>query len=325
MPRGAQRGTELDLIFDGQRLADAAGNPLLRPGITVTKLEATNPTQVKAHVQIATDAAIGEHQLRVRTATGISELRTFYVGPFPVVESKKPNNDFHEAAADRPERDGRRHDRKRRRRLFRRSRQEGPAAHRRGQGMRLGDALFDPYVAILDTNRFELAASDDTALASRTPSRPIIAPADGTVRRPDPRDVLRRQRRQSTYLLHVGTFPRPTGDLSRSAAKCGEDVALQFIGDVAGPIPQTIKLPHRADADVSTVRRAGRADRSLAQFRPRVALPQRPGGRAEQRPKHCNALRGRASGRVQRDHRPARATSISSASRRRRARRSTSA
>ena len=32
--------------------------------------------------------------MRVRTATGISELRTFWVGALPVVEEKEPNSDF---------------------------------------------------------------------------------------------------------------------------------------------------------------------------------------------------------------------------------------
>ena len=34
------------------------------------------------------------------------------------------------------------------------------------EGMRLGTTLFDPYVAILDAKRFELAASDDASSAS---------------------------------------------------------------------------------------------------------------------------------------------------------------
>ena len=32
--------------------------------------------------------------MRLRTATGISELRTFWVGALPIVEEKEPNSDF---------------------------------------------------------------------------------------------------------------------------------------------------------------------------------------------------------------------------------------
>jgi hypothetical protein len=64
------------------------------PGLTVTKLEVVNAGQVKATVKIAPDARLGEHALRVRTATGVTELRTLWVGALPVVDEKEPNNDF---------------------------------------------------------------------------------------------------------------------------------------------------------------------------------------------------------------------------------------
>src|SRR5437588_2406707 len=96
-PRGAQRGTEADLIFAGARFDDAREILFYDPGITVTKIEVTNGQQVKAHVQIAKDAKLGEYPLRLRTATGLSELRTFYVTPFPIVDEREPNNDLEHA------------------------------------------------------------------------------------------------------------------------------------------------------------------------------------------------------------------------------------
>lgn len=51
-------------------------------------------TQVKAMVKISPEAGLGEYGIRVRTATGISELRTFYVGALPVIEEKEPNSEF---------------------------------------------------------------------------------------------------------------------------------------------------------------------------------------------------------------------------------------
>ena len=45
--------------------------------------------------------------------------------------------------------------------------------------MRLSTALFDPYVAILDSKRFELSAHDDTALALQDAYASVIAPEDG--------------------------------------------------------------------------------------------------------------------------------------------------
>jgi len=47
-PRGAQRGTEAELTFSGDRLSDAQEVLLYAPGITVDKLEVVNNTTVKA-------------------------------------------------------------------------------------------------------------------------------------------------------------------------------------------------------------------------------------------------------------------------------------
>ena len=62
------------------------------------------------------------------------------------------------------------------------------------EGIRLGLTLFDPYVAILDAKRFELASSDDAApdLAGRL--RLGRRPRGRHVHRPGPRERLRGQR-----------------------------------------------------------------------------------------------------------------------------------
>src|ERR1035441_6640926 len=75
--------------------------------------------------------------------------------------------------------------------------------------MRLGRGMFDPRLAVLETNGTVLADVDETWLAKQDPFVSLIAPHDGTF-------VL--QLREATYggngdchyRLHVGTFPRPT-------------------------------------------------------------------------------------------------------------------
>ena len=47
-PRGAQRGTEIEVVFSGAQLDDAQEILFYEPGIEVTKLEAVNPTTLKA-------------------------------------------------------------------------------------------------------------------------------------------------------------------------------------------------------------------------------------------------------------------------------------
>src|SRR6187200_2446253 len=77
-PRGAQRGTEAVLTFSGARLADAQEVLAYYPGVSVKKLEVVNDAALKVTVAIAADCRLGEHAFRIRTATGVSELRTFW-------------------------------------------------------------------------------------------------------------------------------------------------------------------------------------------------------------------------------------------------------
>ena len=247
-PRGAQRGGEADLVFHGSRLADAQEILFYQPGITVTKLEAT-AQEVKAHVQIAKDAVLGEYPLRVRTATGLSELRTFQVTAYPVVEEKEPNNDQEHAqpiqlnttvagTIQNEDLD-----------YFVVELKKGQRITAEVQGIRLGDAMVDPYVAILDEKKFSLAEADDTALGRQDPIASAIAPADGKYY-VMVRDSSYGGGGNYYYLLSVGTFPRPTS-VYPLGGKAGEDLAVRFIGDVNGEIAKTIKLPSEPVASMS--------------------------------------------------------------------------
>src|SRR5260221_1132893 len=181
LPRGGQRGTEVVLSFDGQRLADAQEVFIYEPGVTVTKVEQPadkklEGKQVKVTVQIAPDARLGEYQMRLRTATGISELKTFWVGALPVVEEKEPNSDFKTpqpiplnvtvaGVIETEDQD-----------FFVVEAKKGQRLTAEIEGMRLGEAPFDPYLAILAENRFDLTTNDDSALLRQDSVGSIIAP-----------------------------------------------------------------------------------------------------------------------------------------------------
>src|SRR5688500_5701535 len=154
LPRGAQRGTEIELTLAGDRLADAQELLFYRSGITVKKLTATTQ-QVKVQAAIAPDAPLGEHALRVRTASGISELRTFWVGALPAVDEKEPNTDFAQpqeielnvtacGTIENEDVD-----------YFAVQVKKGQRLTAEIEGLRLAETMFDPYVAILDAKRFE--------------------------------------------------------------------------------------------------------------------------------------------------------------------------
>jgi hypothetical protein len=240
-PRGAQRGTETVFNLSGGALADAQEVFFYSPGLTVTKLEVVNANQVKATVKVAADARLGEHALRVRTATGVTELRTLWVGALPIVDEKEPNNDFAgpqkiplnctvHGVADNEDVD-----------YYAVEAKKGQRISVEVEGMRLGTTFFDPYIAILDAKRFELATSDDTPLLKQDGCVSIVAPADGTYT-VMVRETSYQGNGACQYRLHIGTFPRPMAVLP-AGGKLGEEVELRFLGDATGEIKQKVKLP----------------------------------------------------------------------------------
>ncbi|MFP6694347.1 MAG: hypothetical protein VB875_15090, partial [Pirellulales bacterium] len=93
-PRGVQRGQELVVSFNGSNLGDAEEIFFYEAkGFEVTKLEPA-AGNVKVTLKIAPDVRLGEHVAQVRTKTGLSDYRTFWVENLAVVDEKEPNSDF---------------------------------------------------------------------------------------------------------------------------------------------------------------------------------------------------------------------------------------
>src|SRR5262245_20667721 len=91
-PAGGQRGTDVEVTVRGDRLADTQEIYFYDRGITLDRIIEAKDKEAKVALKIAPDCRLGEHVLRLRTASGISAMRLFYVGPFPSVEEKEPNN-----------------------------------------------------------------------------------------------------------------------------------------------------------------------------------------------------------------------------------------
>jgi hypothetical protein len=179
--------------------------------------------------------------MRLRTASGISDLRTFYVGPFPMVDEKEPNNNFKEpqklkmnvtvaGVVANEDVD-----------YYSVELKKGDRLSLELEGVRLGTSLFDAYIAVFDTKRFEIISVDDTALLLQDPFLTMIAPEDGTY------IILVREASygggdNGSYRLHVGSFPRPMS-VYPAGGRAGEEVEVTFLGDASGPIKKKIKLP----------------------------------------------------------------------------------
>ncbi|NBR86317.1 MAG: peptidase [Proteobacteria bacterium] len=239
-PNGLQRGTEAELKFNGARLADAEEVLFYEPGVKVLELKEVKDNYVLARVKLDADCPLGEHKIRIRTKTGVSDFRTFFVGPFAQVDEKEPNNTPDKAqkvamnttilgTMSNEDVD-----------YYLVEAKKGEPIAVEVEGMRLGRTMFDPYVAILDRHGKVLAKADDTALFIQDTYATVIAPADG--------EYLIEVRETSyggsgnPYRVHIGGFPRPSA-VFPPGGKAGESLEVKFIGDAGGNLTQTFSLP----------------------------------------------------------------------------------
>ena len=275
IPTGGQRGTQLEVSFRGDRLQDAEEIIACEPGVEVVKLSLVTNQIVKAQVKIAPDCRLGEHHLRVRTATGLSELRTFFVGQCPVVAEKEPNN---EPATAQPvalnttvtgvitseDVD-----------CFAVEVRQGDRLSAEVEGMRLGRGLFDPRLTVLDGHGTVLADVDDTQLAMQDPFVSLVAPADGTY-------ILRL--REATYggnddchyRLHIGAFPRPTA-VYPLGGKAGETLTLSLLQRGHRAVHAARETAFDAGRKVRRVRETGRSAGAFAKLDSGVRVSERAG------------------------------------------------
>lgn len=234
-PPGGRRGAEVTLRLHGRRLADAEGLVFHRPGLTLLGLEVPKKQKgrlVIARVAIAADAPLGEHPFRVRCRSGLSELRTFSVGALPELAEAEPNGDLERAQAipldvtvtgrvTAEDVD-----------LFSFEGKKGERVAVEVEAQRLGGPVFDPYLALLDGRRFELAVADDGAFGGTDGALALVLPEDGRYF-VELREASYGGSGRSFYRLHVGRFPRPLVALP-AGGQPGETIAVRLLGEVAG-------------------------------------------------------------------------------------------
>ncbi len=240
-PRGVQRGVETVVTFSGARLDDAQEIFFYRPGVTATKIEPVDANSIKVTLNVAADCRVGEHIAQVRTKTGISDYRTFWVGALPAADEKEPNSEFETpqpiamgttvaGVAQSEDVD-----------YFVVTVKKGDRISAEVEAMRLGTTMFDPYVAILDSKRFELAVADDSPLVYQDSVASVVAPEDGNYII-EVRESAYGGNGNCQYRLHVGHFPRPTA-VYPAGGQIGQEVEVNFLGVPSGVFSQKFKLP----------------------------------------------------------------------------------
>ncbi|MCA9298535.1 MAG: hypothetical protein KDA28_05685, partial [Phycisphaerales bacterium] len=175
-PTGVRPGTTASLTFRGERLADAVDLVLDDASMRLVSIDATEAGKVDATIEVLPTCATGLYPVRVRTATGLSNMCVLSVAPYPLVGEVEPNDTIETATpievgvtvtgvalledAD----------------CFRVDLAEAGRLTVELEGMRLG-AAFDPSFVVFDASGFEVTSSDDDPLLRQDPCASVMLDA----------------------------------------------------------------------------------------------------------------------------------------------------
>ncbi len=248
-PHGGQIGAEVKLTITGAQLDDFEDLLFYTPGFKVKSVETRAAGKVELTLAIDKSVRAGNHVMRVRTKSGVSHMRQFFASPFPNVEEKEPNSEF---AAAQPidlnqsvegvilaeDVD-----------YYKLTVKKGQRIGVQVDGLRLGaipNGALDPYIAILDKDKFEKAFSDDTILHRQDGYCSFIAEYDGDYY-VMVRESSYRGSGNSFYRLHVGDFRRPDA-VYPAGGKLGSKLNVRFV-ESRDSFAEEVVLPAEDDAE----------------------------------------------------------------------------
>ncbi len=249
MPPGVQRGKTTEVTIGGARLADAKQLLFFTPGVVVESIKAVDEANVKAMISVPADCACDLHAFRLVTETGISNLRYLGIGTMPIVDEVEPNSDFAKPqliesnvtihgiikAEDVD--------------YFAIDLKKGEPLTIEIEGLRLSylNNFFDPFVAVLDSRRFELARSDDFPLVYQDGICSFEAPEDGryTI---EIRESSYGGSDRSVYRAHIGRFPRPVA-IHPAGGSPGETLQVTCVDGKGTVWKESITIPTEVDKE----------------------------------------------------------------------------
>ena len=248
-PHGGQIGADVKLTLSGARLDDFEDLMFYTPGFKVKSVESRAANKVELTLAIDPSVRAGNHIMRVRTKSGVSHMRQFFASPFPNVEEKEPNSEFTAAqtiamnqtvegvvlAEDVD--------------YYKVTVKKGQRIGVQVDGLRLAaipQGAFDPYIAILDKDKFEKAFSDDTILHRQDGYCSFIAEYDGDYY-VMVRESSYRGSGNSYYRLHVGDFRRPDA-IYPAGGKLGSKLSVRFV-ESRDSFAEEVTLPTEDDAE----------------------------------------------------------------------------
>lgn len=255
-PPGFVRGQDVEMELTGARLADAYKLLMFEPGVEQVSMTAESDNKARVKLKIAADCQPGLHSLRLAAKSGLSNVVYFGVGTLPIVDEVEPNNDFakpqpvaHNATVHglckNEDVD-----------YYSFDLAEGQKLTVELEGLRLGTDFFDPFVAILDENRFEVARSDDASLVQQDCVCSFTAAKAGKY------IVVVRESSfggndRAFYRLHVGDFPRPVS-IVPAGGKPGETIQATIVDASGQSWNEAISLPKEPGKFSYTASRDGK-------------------------------------------------------------------
>ena len=241
--QGAQRGTVVDILLRGDGLENPRNVVFYQPGIEVVSLKNQEKKPAKAvevTLRIKEDCVLGEHLFHLHTAKGLSSAHSLFIGTYPTLSEKEPNssrdspqeiplNHTVEGTVTNEDID-----------FFSIEGKAGEVISLEVEAIRLGNRMFDAYLAVVDSNRFEIAVCDDSPLTLQDPSLSFTVPEDGRYV-VELREASYGGDKTAHYRLHIGHFPRPQMAFP-PGGKPGETLAIELLDTLGRSMTQDVTL-----------------------------------------------------------------------------------
>ncbi|MCE9604340.1 MAG: serine protease [Planctomycetia bacterium] len=267
LPRAGQRGTTVDVVIQGIYLKDVREVIFFRPGIEAVSIESTRPMQsphgtahggraeeeVHCKFVIGADCPLGMHPFRLRTATELTVVSTFWVTPLATVDEKEPRqgeNDLPAKALPIGANvavlgsidTGRFADVD----LYRVAGKKGAHLSAEVASVWLTESFYagseaDLMLRLLDADGKELARNDDSDLHIQDPIVSTILPRDGDYF-VEVRQRIFKGASGVHYLAQIGTHRRPIA-VYPAGGPAGAPLNVTLLGDPAGSLAGKLSLP----------------------------------------------------------------------------------
>ncbi len=223
-PPVASRGATVELRATGSSLTGCDQVLFYREGIECIGLQSSSDESLVLQLRIAPDCPLGPHPVRIQSSSGLSELRTIVVSPFPVLMGTKqaepllvePNTTYVGALS------GSDTDR------FRIHCRQGEILSGEVVAVRLGTKLLDTEITVMHPDGSIACLVDDTPLLNQDPCFTFRAQQTGEYV-VELRAVGSNADSGSPYAIHLGNFPRPSY-LFPAGGQAGSQIALQIFG-----------------------------------------------------------------------------------------------